>query len=103
VRSDRPRPTSNPNPILKSPMSYAAALDQLNAMAPELYAKAGQPRRKFSLDKVRILLARSAIRSGVFPRADCGDQREGLDGGDAGIDPDRSGTAHRTLHFTASQ
>jgi dihydrofolate synthase/folylpolyglutamate synthase len=37
-------------------MSYAAAIDQLNAMAPELYARAGQPRRKFSLDEVRILL-----------------------------------------------
>jgi dihydrofolate synthase/folylpolyglutamate synthase len=38
-------------------MSYAAALDQLNSMAPELYAKVGQPRRKFSLDEVRILVA----------------------------------------------
>jgi len=38
-------------------MSYAAAIDQLNAMTPELYAKAGQPRRKFSLNEVRILLA----------------------------------------------
>jgi dihydrofolate synthase / folylpolyglutamate synthase len=37
-------------------MSYAAAIDQLNAMVPELYAKAGQPRRKFSLDEVRVLL-----------------------------------------------
>jgi dihydrofolate synthase/folylpolyglutamate synthase len=38
-------------------MSYAAAIDQLNAMAPELYARPGQPRRKFSLDEVRTLLA----------------------------------------------
>jgi len=38
-------------------MSYAAAIDRLNAMTPELYAKVGQPRRKFSLDEVRILLA----------------------------------------------
>ena len=38
-------------------MSYTAAIDQLNAMTPELYAKAGQPRRKFELDEVRILLA----------------------------------------------
>ena len=37
-------------------MSYAAAIDQLNSMAPELYARAGQPRRKFSLDEVRTLL-----------------------------------------------
>jgi len=38
-------------------MSYSAAIDQLNAMAPELYAAAGGPRRKFSLDEVRVLLA----------------------------------------------
>jgi dihydrofolate synthase/folylpolyglutamate synthase len=37
-------------------MSYAAAIDQLNAMAPELYARLGQPRRRFSLDDVRKLL-----------------------------------------------
>jgi dihydrofolate synthase/folylpolyglutamate synthase len=37
-------------------MSYAAAIQQLNTMTPELYAKAGQPRRKFSLEEVRILL-----------------------------------------------
>jgi dihydrofolate synthase / folylpolyglutamate synthase len=39
-------------------MSYAAAIDQLNAMTPELLAGAGQPRRKFSLDQVRTLLHR---------------------------------------------
>jgi dihydrofolate synthase/folylpolyglutamate synthase len=38
-------------------MSYAAAIDQLNAMAPELYTRPGLQRRKFSLDEVRILLA----------------------------------------------
>ncbi len=37
-------------------MSYAAAIDQLNAMAAELYARPGQPRRRFSLDEVRKLL-----------------------------------------------
>jgi dihydrofolate synthase/folylpolyglutamate synthase len=37
-------------------MSYSAAIDQLNAMAPELYARPGQPRRKFSLDEFRTLL-----------------------------------------------
>jgi dihydrofolate synthase/folylpolyglutamate synthase len=37
-------------------MSYAAAIDQLNAMVPELYTGAGQPRRKFSLDEMRTLL-----------------------------------------------
>ena len=37
-------------------MSYAAAIDQLNAMVPELHTPAGKPRRKFSLDEVRVLL-----------------------------------------------
>jgi dihydrofolate synthase / folylpolyglutamate synthase len=37
-------------------MSYAAAIEQLNAMVPELYTGAGQPRRKFSLDEIRVLL-----------------------------------------------
>jgi dihydrofolate synthase/folylpolyglutamate synthase len=37
-------------------MSYSAAIDQLNAMTPELFTRPGQPRRKFSLDEVRILL-----------------------------------------------
>jgi len=37
-------------------MSYAAAINELNAMIPELYTGTGQPRRKFSLDEIRILL-----------------------------------------------
>ena len=37
-------------------MSYAAAVDQLNSMVPELFEHAGQPRRKFSLDEIRVLL-----------------------------------------------
>ena len=37
-------------------MSYAAAIEQLNAMVPELYTGAGVPRRKFSLDEIGILL-----------------------------------------------
>jgi dihydrofolate synthase/folylpolyglutamate synthase len=37
-------------------MSYAAAINQLNAMVPELYTQSGQPRRKFSLEEVGILL-----------------------------------------------
>ncbi len=37
-------------------MSYAAAISELNAMVPELYTGAGHPRRKFSLDEIRILL-----------------------------------------------
>jgi dihydrofolate synthase / folylpolyglutamate synthase len=38
-------------------MTYAAAVDQLNAMVPELVAQPGRPRRKFSLDEIRVLLA----------------------------------------------
>jgi dihydrofolate synthase/folylpolyglutamate synthase len=38
-------------------MSYIEAIEQLNAMAPELYTRTGQPRRKFSLDEIRILLS----------------------------------------------
>ena len=37
-------------------MSYAAAIDQLNAMAPELLSQPGRPRRKFSLDEIGTLL-----------------------------------------------
>ena len=38
-------------------MSYVDAVEQLNAMVPELYQSSGQPRRKFSLDEIRILLS----------------------------------------------
>lgn len=37
-------------------MSYSAAIGQLNAMVPELHTGAGHPRRKFSLDEIRMLL-----------------------------------------------
>ena len=37
-------------------MSYSSAIDQLNAMAPELHTQPGQPRRKFSLAEIGILL-----------------------------------------------
>jgi dihydrofolate synthase / folylpolyglutamate synthase len=38
-------------------MSYAAAIDALNALAPELYTQPGRPRHKFSLAEIGILLA----------------------------------------------
>jgi dihydrofolate synthase/folylpolyglutamate synthase len=38
-------------------MSYISAIEQLSAMVPELHVSAGRPRRKFSLDEVRILLS----------------------------------------------
>lgn len=37
-------------------MSYAAAIDALNAMAPELYTRPGALRRKFSLAEIGVLL-----------------------------------------------
>ena len=37
-------------------MSYAAAIEQLNSMVPELHTAAGQARHKFSLSEIRTLL-----------------------------------------------
>jgi dihydrofolate synthase/folylpolyglutamate synthase len=48
-------------------MSYAAAIDELNAMVPELYASTGQPRRKFSLDEIRVLMAELGDPHRRFP------------------------------------
>jgi|SRR5580658_258136 dihydrofolate synthase/folylpolyglutamate synthase len=48
-------------------MSYTAAIEQLNQMTPELYAKAGQPRRKFSLEEFRVLLAALGDPQKSFP------------------------------------
>jgi dihydrofolate synthase/folylpolyglutamate synthase len=48
-------------------MSYAAAIEQLNSLAPELYARAGQPRRRFSLDEVRTLLDALGNPQARFP------------------------------------
>lgn len=38
-------------------MSYAAAIDALNALAPELFTQPGRPRRKFSVAEIGVLLA----------------------------------------------
>jgi len=48
-------------------MTYAAAIDQLNALAPELFTRPGQPRRKFSLDEIRILLEALGNPQSRFP------------------------------------
>lgn len=48
-------------------MSYAAAIDQLNAMAPELHTRPGVPRRKFSLEQVRTLLQALGNPQRAFP------------------------------------
>ena len=48
-------------------MSYSAAIDQLNAMVPELYTSSGQARRKFSLDEIRVLLDALALPHRRFP------------------------------------
>ncbi len=37
-------------------MSYTTAIAQLNSLVPELYAPTGYPRRRFSVDEIRILL-----------------------------------------------
>src|SRR6266568_2971088 len=37
-------------------MNYQGAIEQLNAMVPELYTRPGQPRRKFSLGEIGVLL-----------------------------------------------
>ncbi len=48
-------------------MSYVAAIEQLKGMAPELYVRAGQPRRKFSLEEVRLLLGALGDPQRRFP------------------------------------
>lgn len=48
-------------------MSYAAAIEQLNAMTPELHTGAGHPRRKFSLDEVVTLLGAFGGPHRLFP------------------------------------
>jgi len=56
-----------PRILYLSFMSYAAAIEQLNTMTPELYQKAGQPRRKFSLDEIGVLLAELGNPQHKFP------------------------------------
>ena len=48
-------------------MSYAAAIDQLSAMTPELCTQPGHIRRKFSLDEIGILLAALGNPHRSFP------------------------------------
>lgn len=48
-------------------MSYATAMEQLSAMTPELYTGAGQQRRKFSLEELRVLLAELGEPQRKFP------------------------------------
>src|ERR1700675_3079473 len=48
-------------------MSYAAAIDELNAMAPELYTRPGGTRRKFSLAEIGILLRHLGNPQRCFP------------------------------------
>jgi len=50
ITSDTPVPPDT------AASSYTAAVAQLNSLVPELYASPDQPRRKFSVDEVRILL-----------------------------------------------
>jgi dihydrofolate synthase / folylpolyglutamate synthase len=48
-------------------MSYQSAIDHLAAMAPELATQTGQPRRKFSLDEVAVLLGALGNPQRTFP------------------------------------
>jgi dihydrofolate synthase/folylpolyglutamate synthase len=48
-------------------MSYAAAIDELNAMVPELYTSGGHPRRKFSLNEIGVLLGALGNPQRAFP------------------------------------
>lgn len=48
-------------------MSYTAAIHELNAMVPELHTGAGEPRRKFSLDEIRVLLEALGSPQRSFP------------------------------------
>jgi dihydrofolate synthase/folylpolyglutamate synthase len=48
-------------------MSYAAAIAKLNALAPELFTQPGRPRRKFSLEEFRTLLAALGNPQHRFP------------------------------------
>jgi dihydrofolate synthase/folylpolyglutamate synthase len=47
--------------------SYTTAIDQLNSLVPELYASPGQPRRRFSLGEIRILLEALGNPQTQFP------------------------------------
>ena len=87
---------------LKLSMSYQAAIDQLNAMAPELYTRPGQPRRKFSLDEIRVLLAalgnpQRRFRSVLI----AGTNGKGSTASTLSFDSDRLRDARRPLHFAA--
>lgn len=48
-------------------MSYAAAIDALNALAPELFTAPGRPRRKFSLAEFGVLLSELGDPQRRFP------------------------------------
>src|SRR5690242_10565876 len=48
-------------------MSYAAAIDALNALAPELFIAPGRPRRKFSLAEFGVLLTELGDPQRRFP------------------------------------
>src|ERR1035438_5356188 len=58
-------------------MSYAAAIDQLNAMVPELYTQGGQPRRKFSLEEIGVLLSALGDPHRRFPSVRSEERRVG--------------------------
>ena len=84
-------------------MSYAAAIDQLNAMVPELYTSSGQARRKFSLDEIRILLDALDNPHRRFPSVlIAGTNGKGSTAATLASILTASGYAHRPLYLAAS-
>lgn len=48
-------------------MSYTAAVDQLNALVPELFIPQGKPRRRFSVEEIRTLVEALGNPQRQFP------------------------------------
>jgi dihydrofolate synthase / folylpolyglutamate synthase len=67
TNSATPIPLDAPVPPNTAASSYSAAVAQLNSLVPELYANPGQPRRRFSLGEVRVLLDALSNPQTQFP------------------------------------
>ena len=66
-------------------MSYETAVTRMFALGHEL---AQTPAHKFDLAHMRVLLrGAGASRAAFSERADRGNEWQGIDGGDAGLDP----------------
>ena len=77
--------------------SYETAIARMFALGHEL---AQMPSHKFDLAHMRVLLAALDNPERQFPqRADCRDERQGIDRGDPGFDPAGFGAANRALYL----